>query len=122
MEKYNKTIGNLGEDKACAYLLRRGYEILGRNVTFRGGELDIVAKKNDELIFVEVKTRTGTTFGQAYEAVTPQKMEYLVKSANMYIHKNNLYDIQVRFDVVEVYIDMSKKFFNTRINHIKNAF
>ena len=122
MEKYNKTVGNVGEDKACNYLIRRGYEIIDRNVYFRGGELDIIAKKNGELVFVEVKTRTGATFGSAYEAVTPQKIQHLTHSANMYIHKKNLYDIPVRFDVMEVYIDTSKRFFNTRINHIKNAF
>ncbi|MBQ4109728.1 MAG: YraN family protein [Clostridia bacterium] len=122
MEKYNKSIGNLGEDKACGYLSRRGYEIIERNVNFRGGELDIIAKKNDELVFVEVKTRTGTDFGEAYEAVTQAKINHIIHSANMYIHKKNLYDIPVRFDVMEVYIDTSKRFFNTRINHIKNAF
>lgn len=122
MEKYNKTIGNIGEEKACGYLSRRGYEIIERNANFRGGELDIIAKKNDELVFVEVKTRTGTDFGAAYEAVNQAKINHVIHSANMYIHKKNLYDIPVRFDVMEVYIDTSKRFFNTRINHIKNAF
>ncbi|WP_071026771.1 YraN family protein [Peptoniphilus raoultii] len=112
----NKDLGNFGETLATKFLEDKNYKILDRNYRALGTEIDIIAKDKDELCFVEVKTRRSHKFGDAYEAVDEIKMQNIIQTARAYIYKNNLYDIQVRFDIIEVYIREGK------INHIENAF
>lgn len=121
MKGYNKKIGAEGEEAACRYLKRRGYRILERNYTVRGGELDIIAMDGDELVFAEVKTRTSTSMGLPSDAVNSFKKQHIIYTAKHYIAKKKLYDIQVRFDVIEV---MPQKGILKRysVNHIKDAF
>ena len=72
----NKTKGKLGEQAAAKYLQRLGYKILERNYRYsRFAEIDIVAKDKDTIVFAEVKTRTGTTFGHPFEAINHTKIE-----------------------------------------------
>ncbi|MDE6967228.1 MAG: YraN family protein, partial [Clostridia bacterium] len=66
-----KNIGNKGEDIAAAYLKRKGYKIVDRNVYIAGGELDIVAVDNNILVFVEVKMRNNNSYGSPLESITP---------------------------------------------------
>lgn len=111
-----KVYGNLGEDIAANYLKTKGYEILSRNFTGRGYEIDIVARDNDYIVFCEVKTRRSRSFGSAVDAVDDYKIKNIVYGAENYIYKNNLYGYGIRFDVIEVYTNEGK------INHIENAF
>jgi putative endonuclease len=92
-----------GEDIAAAYLARRGWRILGRNVRCgRTGEIDIVAERGGVLAFVEVKTRTTDRFGTPGEAVTRQKQIRIRALARQYLMSARPRAAAIRFDVVEV--------------------
>ena len=98
-------LGLLGENIACAELLRRGYAILERRYRTRYGEIDIIARDGDVTVFVEVKTRGGNGFGDGAEAVTPWKQRRIAKMAVDFLSRHRLHDRPCRFDVVA--IDMS---------------
>lgn len=121
MEKYNKTIGNYGEEAASRYLKKNKYKIIQRNFTIRGGEIDIIAQKDEYLVFVEVKTRTADDYGTPAQSVTYHKRQRIIRAANVFLQKfGNAY---TRFDVIEVYGSISgEKFKLAEINHIENAF
>jgi putative endonuclease len=78
-------IGRAGEEAAAGFLTSLGYRVIARNVRFRVGELDLVAEEDGCLVFVEVKTRTGTGFGTAAEAVTPRKQQQLLRLGGIYL-------------------------------------
>lgn len=108
-------IGKLGEDLAAKYLENNNYKILERNFECKQGEIDIIAKDKNELVFIEVKTRSKFTYGNPADAVDERKRKHIYKSAKYYIHIRNLEDEFIRIDVVEVYI-YKKRY---KINHIK---
>ncbi|MBQ8590070.1 MAG: YraN family protein [Firmicutes bacterium] len=111
--------GQWGEELACNYLRRNGYEILERNFRCRTGELDIIAVKGSVLCFVEVKSRRGTLHGWPSEAVTPQKQKHLKGAALYYLHSHPGDQIRdLRMDVIEV-LRVDRRNY---IRHIKNAF
>lgn len=110
--------GNLGEDAVCAYLERQGAEILCRNFTVRGGEIDIIAKSGDMLLFVEVKTRRTGTMVSGAAAVDAKKQKLIIRTAEQYLLKSPC-DLQPRFDVAEV--EYSGRFVR-HINYIESAF
>jgi putative endonuclease len=112
--------GALGEKLARRFLRKQGYKILYRN--FRGhsgGEIDIVARDNDTLVFVEVKTRTREDFGRPIVAVDRQKRRRISRGGLAWLRLLDNPDILFRFDVVEVVIAMDLK---PRLELIKNAF
>ncbi len=96
----NTDAGNKGEEIACQYLKKLGFKILERNYRIRGGEIDIVAKDKDALVFVEVKARHSTLFGSPGEAISAHKQRQISKSAICYLKENNLLKQPARFDVV----------------------
>jgi putative endonuclease len=100
-----REIGTLGEDAANKYLTDNGYKILQRNFRTRFGEIDIVAREGRYLVFVEVKTRKSLGFGFPRESVDGYKQSRIKNVANLYIAKKRLFDIYLRFDVVEVIVD-----------------
>ena len=106
MKNYNKPIGFYGEDLSVEFLKERGYKILERNFTCSFGEVDIIALKNNIISFIEVKSRFTTSFGKAKEAVTCYKQKKIIKVSKYYLHKKNLYDYYVRFDVIEIYLNL----------------
>ena len=123
MERYNKVIGNFGEDEACKFLIKNGYKIIERNYNCRFGEIDIIAKDGDCLVFVEVKTRTSSKYGAPGNAVNFYKVKHLTLSARMYIDKNRLANYFSRFDIVEIFAKYAdNNFMVDKINIIKNAF
>ena len=96
-------LGAQGEKMACAFLRRGGYKILYRNFRARrGGEVDIVCRDGDTLVFVEVKTRTREDFGRPGEAVNPAKRKLISRGALAWLQLLDNPDILVRFDVVEI--------------------
>lgn len=111
-------IGNYGENIAVQYLENRDYNILARNFKCVQGEIDIIATKNNEIIFCEVKTRSNTKFGNPSEAVDTNKQKHIWNVAEYYLYKNNLINAFVRFDVLEVLVNGSE----VTINQIKNIF
>lgn len=120
MGREQKEIGKRSEKLAETYLKLRGYRILERNYFVKGGELDLIAKKKDTLVFVEVKARKSTAFGTPAEAVTPMKQHHLQKAASLYL-LSHPWDGPMRFDVVEIFGE-SKGLFGRKINIIENAF
>lgn len=110
-----KQIGDLGEDIAARYLMRKGYRIRERNYRAMHGEIDIIAEKDGMVIFVEVKTRTNMKYGTPAEAVNAQKQRMLLKTAYAYLKGAAC---AVRFDVIEVLYRKETAY----IHHIENAF
>jgi putative endonuclease len=94
--------GLFGEDAACDALAARGYEVIARRYRTRAGELDIVARDGDYLVFVEVKARQTRSFGDPEEAVTDAKQQKMVRMATDYLTRHGIGDVPCRFDVVAV--------------------
>ncbi|MFO7273824.1 MAG: YraN family protein [Symbiobacteriaceae bacterium] len=97
-----RQVGREGEEAAVRYLTSLGYRVIARNVRFRSGEIDVVARDGDVLVFVEVKTRRGRGFGSPGEAVTGAKQRRLVRLAALYLARLGGEPPPCRFDVVEV--------------------
>lgn len=111
--------GVRGEKLARRHLRQRGYKILYRNFRGRsGGEIDIVCRDDDTLVFVEVKTRTSEDFGRPIETIRPEQRKRISRGALAWLRLLDNPDILFRFDVVEVVLDEDKP----RIELIKNAF
>ena len=115
---YNKITGQCGEDFAARFLVKNKYKIIERNHRNKMGEIDIIATKDEDLVFVEVKTRKENSLYAPVLAVTKQKQNKLMKTAYVYL-KEYPTNKNIRFDIIEV-IHNSKKVIS--INHIKNAF
>lgn len=98
------SLGKRGEDIAAEYLAERHYEILQRNFRYRRREIDIVARKNGVLVFVEVKTRASVAFGEPEEAVDVRKRQILKRVAAAYLSRYGRNDCPCRFDIVGVLI------------------
>ena len=114
----NRELGRKGEERAVVYLKKRGYYILAQNYHTRYGELDIVCRKGDKLIFVEVKTRRSTAYGWPEEAITKSKISHLKKAAAIYLDAFEPSFRELRFDVITILWENDKE----QINHIKYAF
>jgi putative endonuclease len=98
--KHNQRIGKWGEETAAAYLTERGYEIISRNARTPYGEIDIVAKHGDILIFVEVKTRTSDSMGLPEESITPRKRQHMISAAEHYAAEQEIDHWQI--DVISI--------------------
>ena len=123
MKRYNKNIGDFGEEYARKYLEDNHYKILATNYNCRFGEIDIVAVDNDCLVFIEVKTRTSLKYGAPEYAVNYWKKKHLSLSARCYIEQYRMKEYFARFDVVEVFAKCADNNFGIeKINIIKNAF
>lgn len=112
----NNSTGKTGEQIAVNFLKTKGYEIIETNKRFGRAEIDIIAKNNDEYVFVEVKTRKNDLYGFPEEFVTDKKIEMMAKAAEMFSEQNQL--TEIRFDIISIIF--SKKEFE--IKHIEDAF
>ena len=110
-------LGKKGEDIACEYLISKEYRILERNWTWRKLELDIIAEKDNSIIFVEIKTRRNSMFGVPEDAVTDKKIRRIINAADAYIKKNKI-DMSVRFDIISITGNGN----DFQIKHIEDAF
>ncbi|MHC1683214.1 MAG: YraN family protein [Clostridiaceae bacterium] len=120
MKNFNRSLGESFENQAEIYLKSKGYKIIDKNFHFSHLEIDLIALDNDILVFIEVKGRYSSNFGTPCESVSNKKQTNIIKCAKYYIHKNNLYDRFVRFDIIEVYANNLNNSFS--IEHIENAF
>ncbi|MGM9934281.1 YraN family protein [uncultured Clostridium sp.] len=120
MKNLNKNIGNYAEKLASDYLIHHHYKIIERNFRNNLGEIDIICIKSKILIIVEVKGRYNLSYGKPQEAVNYIKQKSLIKVASSYINYKNLYNFNVRFDVIEVFFNNDNSLYE--INHIKDAF
>jgi putative endonuclease len=113
-------LGARGERAAERFLKRLGYKIVARGERSRLGELDIVAVDGRTVVFVEVKTRTGTDAGEPLDAVTPEKQRRLTQAALAFLKYRGLLEHRSRFDVVSVVWPADAR--EPAIEHIINAF
>lgn len=97
----NKVVGNWGEEQAVLFLMENGYKILSRNWTHEKVELDIIAEKEETVVFIEVKTRSYVSFGQPEVAVNKTKRAHIIRAAKAYIYKNNV-NKEIRFDIISI--------------------
>jgi putative endonuclease len=97
-----KELGKKGEELAVRFLKKKGYRIIEKNYVCKMGEMDIIAKEKDTLAFIEVKTRTSTTFGPPQLAVNPTKQMQLSKVALYFLKEKGIEDVKARFDVVAI--------------------
>ena len=111
-------LGKAGQKAAEAFLFKKGYSILERNFHTRSGELDIVARDEDYIVFVEVKARKGLEYGYPREAVTRTKQKRIIRTALVYLTRHHLSNNNIRFDVVEVLFQHGQVY----ASHIENAF
>jgi len=98
----NKQIGNQGEDLAETYLIEKGHEILRRNYYSQYGEIDIVTRKDDQIIFYEVKTRTNEKFGNPEDAIDQKKVECLISTAHCFLEDYSDEDQDWRLDLLSI--------------------
>lgn len=113
MKLFNKSKGDKGENAAADYLKNLKYKIIEVNYRSIYGEIDIIAEKNRETVFIEVKYRTNSVFGEGFEAVGKQKRDKIIKTALIYINEHNVQGA-CRFDVISIDDGI--------IKHIENAF
>jgi len=102
LKNYKQSFGRSGENQARLYLEQRGFQCLFSGFRTRYGEIDLVMKEKDTVVFVEVKSRSGEGYGRPEEAVTRLKQSHLIKAALIYIQQKNLEGKKIRFDVVSV--------------------
>lgn len=107
----NRILGNIGERIAKIYLQINGFEILKCNFRTKFGEIDIIAKKNNYIHFVEVKTRTKNII-EGRESINTNKENHIWKTAEYFIYKNKIQDIGIQFDAIEVYIEKEQWIIN----------
>jgi len=104
-------LGQRGEDLAASYLQKQGYKIIQRNYKTMIGEIDIIARDGDDLVFIEVKTRESLEYGHPFESVNKNKRRKIANVAMLYLKR--LKDIPpCRFDVVSVYYEQGRAEFN----------
>ena len=116
----NQRFGALGEKLAARYLKEQGYKILKKNYKNKRGEIDIIAVDKNEIVFVEVKTRSASPYLSGQYAVDQRKQFHIMRTASYYLSVTKC-DLQPRFDIIEVEVErVSGKM--TKINHIKNSF
>jgi putative endonuclease len=114
-------LGERGEDHACRYLRRHGYKILVRRFKSRAGEIDVICRQGEWLVFVEVKTRKSDQYGAPSEAVAREKQKHMSKVALDYLRLLDNPQIRWRFDIVEVILqEGTRKPEDIRL--IQNAF
>lgn len=117
MTEFRKALGMGGEEDAAEYLLAHGYKILARNVHNKIGELDIVAKVGDQIVIVEVKTKTGEGWGSPEEMVDKRKQRKLIRTAQLYLLGQGWLERPWRIDVVAIRMRAGV----AEIHHIENA-
>lgn len=105
MVEIRRKIGNAGELIAENFLLKKGYRILDRQFLTRLGEIDLVAKDGNEVVFVEVKARYGTAFGHPEESVTKTKLRKIANTAELYVRMKGISNAPYRIDVIGIRLD-----------------
>ena len=104
--EHRRRLGDLGEEFAMNLLEEQGYEIMATKYRAKTGEIDIVAQKNRTYHFIEVKTRIGPEYGHPEEAVDAVRQQRMVRTAELYMVRNNLGGIRMQFDVIGIEVSM----------------
>lgn len=118
MAQNKKQFGGKGEELACKYLLDVGFEIIERNYTYGKGEIDIIAKDGEHLVFIEVKSRHSLKYGLPEYSITRGKLNQIRRIASAYLYEKEIEDTECRIDVVTILFLKDQA---PTINHIRNA-
>lgn len=110
-------LGQKGEELALNHLFTKGYELIEKNYKWKNAEVDIICKKNNILVIVEVKTRNSIALGEPYLSVTRGKQRQIIKVTNQFIQQHNVQE-EIQFDVISIILNQHQ----TKIEHIENAF
>jgi putative endonuclease len=113
-----KETGSFGEKKAVQFLLDNGYQLIATNWRYLKAEIDIIAKKGDWIVFVEVKTRATSDFGNPEDFVSSRQQKMIINAAHEFIVKNDI-DEEARFDIIALIVEGTKV---KSIEHIEDAF
>lgn len=108
-------VGKLGEEIAEKYLTQNNYKIIEKNFSCSFGEIDIIAKDEEEIVIIEVKTRTNKNYGLPIDSVTKIKQKHMKKVAEFYLNIRGFENENIRIDVIEIYIKNNKCY----VHHIK---
>ena len=114
--------GSAYEKLASRYLQKQGLKILQENYHSRYGEIDLIMQQRDTIVFVEVRHRANNRHGGALESVDRRKQRKIVKTAMMYVHEKQLWDYNLRFDVIAVYKQTGGLFSKPAFDWISSAF
>ncbi len=113
-----RKIGNTAEEIVSNYLKTQGYEVIEKNFTIRGGEIDIIALEANSLVFIEVKYRTSDRFGEGIEQLTWGKCRRIKRASLHFLQKNRPQNIKnIRYD----FISLTKKDSKLKLQHFKNV-
>lgn len=116
--RYNKNLGDAGEQRATDFLIEKGYKIIDRNWRTKDGEIDIIAEKDEIIVFVEVKTLPNCTYDMIQREINYQKQQRILKTTKRFLINHREYNNKfVRFDVI--FIDLFK---SEPVYHIESAF
>lgn len=118
MSNSTQNLGRYGEDQAVAFLERLGYEIVDRNWRGTAGEIDIISRDKDRIVFVEVKTRAGLGYGHPLEAITAVKLQRMRQLVAEWCKSRDLGGIKVRLDAISVLVVGGRVSFE----HLKQVF
>lgn len=116
--KSSKQTGNEGEKVALQHLRNLGMEVIETNYRYGHGEIDIIARDGEFLVFCEVKTRVSDQYGDPEFAITPKKQQQIRKVAGAYLYENDIAGHACRFDVIAIRMRNGK----AEVNYIRNAF
>ena len=118
MEKYKKKIGNFGEILAKNFLITRNYTIIDSNIKLGYLEIDLIAREKDQLVFVEVKTRTSLTLGPAEDALASSQIKNLKRAISIFCARNRINLNKVRLDFIAIDLNIKSKL--AKIKHFKD--
>lgn len=113
-----KALGRYGEDRAAAYLAGLGYEIIERNWRCSVGEIDLIARDKNRLVFVEVKTRSGSGYGHPFESISAEKLARLRRLVAAWCEARQVNAQRIRMDAISVLFSAGK----VSIEHLKQVF
>ena len=119
LSNWRQRLGRWGEDTAASYLESVGHQIMARNWRGKSGEVDLITRHDEVIVFVEVKTRRGSAYGLPEEALTPLKASRLMETAELYLSENDLSDVEWRIDLVAIEVDGTGRLI--RCEHIPHA-
>jgi putative endonuclease len=110
-------LGKLGEKMAAEFLQKKGYHILKQNYSFGKAEVDIVAEKNNQMVFVEVKTRQSAYLSDPEYTVSMKKQKQIIKASDAYLKQFNI-ELESRFDIITIIVNGNY----TKLEHMEDAF
>jgi len=105
MPNTNQSVGKLGEQIARQYLQKKSFDILEKNYRTRFGEIDIIVQKDNQIRFIEVKTRIGTIKGMPYEAVNFYKIKHMQRASQYYLLQKKLKNYKLSLDVISIVLN-----------------